>query len=420
MHLQQGTKAVAAPLRATAFVIGMACAGLACADDDAPAPAWSLRGFGSAGVAYSGHAGADYTSSILKANGVGRSSRWSSALDSRLGAQLTARVDHGWSAVLQVIAEQRLDHRYKPVVEWAYLKYQASPELSLRFGRIALPLFLAADYRQAGYTYPWARTPVEVYGALTLTNNDGVDATYRWHRNGFKNVTQVFFGHTVMRTPTARLEGRQLAGVSNTVESGAASARISVMSTSLSADAGKPLFDALRQFGPQGGALVDRFALERKRTTAVSIGASYDPGGWFAMGELGTLRSRSFVGVTTSLYTSAGYRFGDFTPYVAYARVRAKSATTDRGLDLAGMPPAAAGQGAMLNGFLNELLATIPIQRTVSVGARWDFATDLALKLQLDRVAPTGSSNGTFLRVQPGLHAGHTVDVASAVLDFVF
>jgi hypothetical protein len=422
MHLQQVTNVGAAPaLRAGCFAIGMALAGCACADDDgAAAPGWSLRGFGTAGLAYSDHAGGVYTSSIFKADGVGQDTRWSTALDSRLGAQLTLKFAPRWTAVLQVTAEQRLDRGYTPVVEWANVRYQASPELSLRVGRIALPLFLAADYRQVGYTYPWARTPVEIYGALTLTNSDGVDATYRWQHNGVKHVTQAFFGHTVMRTPATRIEGRQLSGVSHTIEYGAASARVSLMSTSLMADAGWPLFDALRRFGPQGAALVERFAPDHKRTSAVSVGASYDPGDWFAMGELGTLRSRSFVGTTASLYTSAGYRFGDFTPYIAYARVKAISATADAGLDLAGMPPAVAGQGAMLNGFLNELLATIPIQRTTSIGARWDFATDVALKLQLDRVTPTGGSNGTFRNVRPGLHAGHSVNVASAVLDFVF
>ena len=56
--------------------------------------------------------------------------------------------------MLQVVSEQRLDRSYRPIVEWANIKYQATPDLSLRFGRIALPMFLAADYRKIGYAYP--------------------------------------------------------------------------------------------------------------------------------------------------------------------------------------------------------------------------------------------------------------------------
>ncbi|MDB5934399.1 MAG: hypothetical protein JWQ01_1743 [Massilia sp.] len=398
----------------------MTVAGLAHADDNAALPTWSFRGFGSVGVAYSGNSDAEYTSSILKANGVGYTRHWSSALDSRLGAQLNLNLDQQWSAVVQVIAEQRLREAYTPSVEWANIKYQATPDLSLRVGRIALPMFVAADYRKIGYAYPWARTPVEVYGTLTLTSSDGVDATYRWNRNGVKNVTQVFFGGTVMHLPTTRVEARKVAGFSHSVEYGALSARVSMLSTELTVDMGSELFGAMRQFGPQGIALADRYEVDHKHATEMRIGATYDPGQWFAMGELGSFRSRSFLGRSTSLYASTGYRVGNFTPYLGYARVRAASPASEPGLDLAGVPPAAAPAAAQLNWYLGEVLSTIPIQRTTSIGTRWDCATDVALKLQFDRVKPLAGSHGTFMHVQPSFRSGRSISVASAVLDFVF
>lgn len=399
----------------------MAWTAFAHADDGASRPSWSLRGFGSAGAAYSDHVGADYTSSILRGSGVGASGRWSGNVDSRLGAQLSVKADPHWSAVLQVVSEQRLDHSYRPMVEWANIKYQASPDLALRFGRIALPVFLSADYRKVGYAYPWARTPVEVYGAIPFGNSDGVDATYRWNRGTLKDVTQLFFGSTGRTLPGAgSMESRKLAGFSNTLEYGAASARVSMFTTELSIDVLRGFFDGLRQFGPQGGALAEHYAVDHKRATAVSIGASYDPGNWFVMGEMGRMRSRSFLGDTTGVYASSGYRIGDFTPYLSYARVRSNSATTEPGLDLGGLPAPAAAAGASLNAYLRWLLTTIPVQRTVSIGMRWDCVTDVALKLQFDRVTPLGGSRGTFINVQPGFRSGRGVNVASAVLDFVF
>jgi hypothetical protein len=395
----------------------MAWAALAQADDTVSRPSWSLRGFGSAGIAYSAHADADYNSSVLKGNGVGYSGRWSPNVDSRLGAQLGVKFDQRWSAVLQVISEQRFDSHYRPIVEWANVKYQATPDLALRFGRIAVPMFLAADYRKVGYAYQTLRTPVEVYGAIPFSNSDGVDATYRWHSDGIKNVTQLFAGRTTMTLPGA---ARQLAGFSHTVESGATTARVSMLTTDLTFNVAAPFFDRLRQFGPQGARLADYYEVEHKRTTALSIGASYDPGSWFAMGEMGRMKSPSFLGDTIGLSASAGVRFGDVTPYVAYARVRSNSATTDPGLDLAAMSPAAAADGAAMNGYLSWLLTTIPVQRTISIGARWDFITDVALTVHVDRVTPLGGSRGTFINVQPGFCSGRPVTVASAVLDFVF
>jgi hypothetical protein len=399
----------------------MACAGLAQADDTVARPSWSLRGFGSFGAAYSNHDGADYTSSVLKASGAGYSSHWSTDVDSRLGAQLGVKLDARWSAVLQVISEQRLDNTYRPIVEWANVKFQATPDLALRFGRIALPMFLAADYRKVGYAYPWARTPVEVYGAIPFTNSDGIDATYRWNRGGLKNTIQAFVGHTDLKlTPGWHIKARRLAGISDTIAYGAFSARASVLSTELTLDSERQLFDGLREFGPQGGTLVQRYAVDHKQVSAYSIGASFDPGNWFAMGELGRMKSRSFLGDTIGVYTSAGYRFGDFTPYLAYARVRSNGATTEAGLNLAGVAPFTAQSGATLNGDLNALLAAIPVQRTASAGVRWDCTTDVALKLQADRVTPLAGSRGTFINVQPGFRSGRSINVASVVLDFVF
>lgn len=399
----------------------MAWAALSQAEDGVAHPSWSLRGFGSAGAVYSDQADADYTSSILKGSGAGASGRWSPSVDSRLGAQLNLKAGPQWSAVLQVVSEQRRDHSYRPMVEWANIQYQATPDLALRVGRIALPVFLAADYRKVGYAYPWVRTPVEVYGAIPFGNSDGVDATYRWNRGPLKDVTQVFFGSTSRDLPGAgSMATRKLAGFSNTLEYGAASVRMSIFSTELSIDVLRGFFDGLRQFGPQGAVLAEHYAVDHKRATAYSTGASYDPGNWFVMGEMGRMKSRSFLGDTTGVYASGGYRIGDFTPYLSYARVRSNSAATEPGLMLGGLPPPAAAAGAALNAYLSWLLTTIPVQRTISIGTRWDCAADIALKLQFDRVTPLGGSRGTFINVQPGFRSGRSVNVASAVLDFVF
>jgi hypothetical protein len=416
------TSVTTAPgLRFAGFLIGLAWAASANADDGMSKPGWSLRGFGSAGAAYSNNADADYVTSALKPNGVGASGRWSPNLDTRLGAQLNFAANDQWSAVLQVVSEQRLDRSYRPGVEWANIKYQATPDLALRVGRIALPLFLAADYRKVGYALPWARAPVEVYGVIPVTSSDGIDATYRFNRGALKNVTQGFFGHTRLTLPNASvIEARRLAGFTNTTEYGAASVRLSRLSADLSIDILRDFFNGFRQFGPQGDVLAERYAPDHKRVTALSLGVSYDPGRWFVMGELGRMQTRSLLGDTTGLYATAGYRVGDFAPYLTYARVRADSPSSDPGLDLGHLPPAAAGAGAALNGYLNTLLGRVAAQRTIGIGTRWDCMTDVALKLQLDHVAPQDGSRGTFSHVQPGFRPERAVNIASAVLDFVF
>ncbi|MFS2026889.1 porin [Massilia sp. GER05] len=397
---------------------GLAVASAARAQD---MPDWRISGFGTLGVVHTGEREADYTSSVFKANGAGATRRWSTDVDSRLGVQLDATLARHWSAVLQVVSEQGLDNTYRPRVEWANIKYQATPELALRVGRIALPVFLTADYRKVGYAYPWVRPPVEGYNVLPVTSSDGIDATLRWSVGRVRNASQVFYGHnSVSLIEPLHVYGRRSIGISNTSDWGALSVRANVASAEISSDIGAELFRAFDAFGPIGQDLTRRYALDHKRMMLANIGVNYDPGAWFVMAEAGRTVSPSFLGSTRSAYVSAGWRWRAFTPYATYARVRATNATTDSGLPVAALPPALAPTAAALNAGLNTLLWTIPQQTSQAAGVRWDLRTNMALKLQYDRVTPQEGSRGTFINPTMRFVPGHPVHVASVALDFVY
>jgi hypothetical protein len=409
------------------FAVGMLLGAAACAQDVAPGsaagsgPNWSLSGFGTIGAVHSSERKADYTANVLRANGAGATRRWSADVDSRLGAQLDVAFDRRWSAVLQMVSEQGLDNSYRPRVEWANVKYQATPELALRGGRIALPMFLTADYRKVGYTYPWVRPPVEGYGELPFTSSDGVDATLRWSAGPLRNASQVFYGRTDVKLgPSLHFHARDIVGLSHTADWGALNVRANLISTEISTDIAARLFDAFDAAGPAGAAITRRYAIDHKRASVASIGMNYDPGRWFLMLEASRTRTRSFLGATRSAYVSTGVRLGSLTPYLSVAQVRAASATRDAGLPTRGLPPAQAAQVAQLNLDLNLLLATIPQQTSQAAGVRWDLATNTALKLQYDRVTPRQGSRGTLINLTPGFRSGQTAHVASVALDFVY
>lgn len=384
-------------------------------------PVWTFGGFGSVGVAHSSEHQADYTGNALNPGRAGYSQNWSPDADSRFGAQLDARFDRQWSAVLQMVAERHLDGTYAPRVEWANLKYKVTPDLALRVGRIALPLFLAADYRKANYALPWLRPPVEIYGAVPISSSDGIDATYRWQSGDVINTTQVFYGHAdVKLNQGASVIARGIGGLSDTVAIGALSLRVGVMSAVVSVDAARPLFDAFRQFGPAGAALADQYDVDRKRVVVSSAGFNYDPGRWFVMGELARIASHTYLGDKTAMYISSGARFGNFTPYAIYGRSKSNGDTHAAGLAPTGYSPQADAGAAALNTQLNGLMSSIAIQQTISLGVRWDCYTNTALKIQYDRVRPQDGSSGTLINVQPDFRSGQTFNVVSAVLDFVF
>jgi hypothetical protein len=56
----------------------------------------------------------------------------------------------------------------------------------------------------------------------------------------------------------------------------------------------------------------------------------------------------------------------------------------------------------------------------MTLGVRWDFAKNTALKLQYDHIDLGDNSAGRLANVQPGFTRGSNVNLFSAALDFVF
>jgi hypothetical protein len=383
-------------------------------------PNFLFNGFGTLGVVHSSEDKADFASNFLKPNGAGYTRAWSADVDSRLGGQVTAILTDQLSAVLQGISEQRYDNTYRPIIEWANLKYKITPDFSVRAGRIALSTFLAADYRKVGYAIPWVRPPVEVYGLVPISNSDGVDLAYRLHVAEATNTTQASYGQTKVRDDSSTTKVKSLYGFANTTEIGPATVRVSYLRGNLTGDYSRAFFDLFRQFGPEGDAIADKYDVNNKLTTFVGLGGSYDPGNWFLMAEWSKENTHSILGANTGWYASSGYRFGKFTPYLTYAQVKLDSNKSDPGLTTASLPPASAAAAASLNAALNSFLGSNAAQKTISVGTRWDFAKNIALKLQYDHIRLSSGSQGTLINTQPDFQRGGKVNLFTTVLDFVF
>ncbi len=382
---------------------------------------FSFSGFGTLGVVHSSEDQADFAAGIFSPNGAGYTHAWSAAVDSKVGAQVDARFTPQISVMVQVISEQNYDNTYTPRVEWANIKYQVTPEVSIRVGRTALPSFLFSDSRNVGYANPWVRPPVEAYSLVPIDTSDGVDATYHLHMGSVVNTAVMSYGSETSGTPAGSdNEARRLWVVADTVEYGAATFHIAYQQTYLTVEALDPLFDAFRQFGPQGTALADKYEVNDRLVRFVGLGAMYDPGGWFVMGEWGNTDFHSVLGDSTAWYVSGGYRLAKFTPYLTYGAVKANSNRSDPGLTVSDLPPVLAGPATGLNAALDSILGSIAVQNTVSVGSRWDFMKNVDLKLQYDHTRLGAGSPGTLIDLQPDFRPGGTVNLFSIAIDFVW
>ena len=379
-----------------------------------------FSGFGTVGEVHSSEHSADFVDSVLQPNGAGYSRNWSPTVDSLIGGQISVHVTPELSAVVQAIAQQNYDGTYTPHVEWANISYQITQDLSVRIGRFELPNFLYSDTRNVRFTLPWVRPPVEVYGLIPATASDGVGGSYRLALWNLTNTTQGSLVQANVRQPhdLGTLRARDSYNIANTTEYNSLTFRASYQHVRLTLSSLDGFFDSFRMFGPQGIAIADKYNADNKPATTVVLGVSYDPGRLFLNGEWEHVRFDSFFGESTAWYTSGGYRFGNITPYAIYARSRAQS-NSDPGLTLANLPPATAGIAAGLNSGLSALLRTISTQRTLSIGVRWNVASNVDLKVQLDHTRINADSDGNLINLQPGFLPGRTVNLFNATLDFV-
>lgn len=405
---------------AVAAIVTAVYASGVCANK-ADTPDFSFNGFGTLGLVHSSEQQADFTSSFLKPDGAGHSDGWSEDVDSLLGAQVTANLTSQLVAVVQVIAEKNYDDTYRPHIEWANIKYEFTPDISVRVGRTVLPTALLSDARKVGYTYPWVRPPQETYRLVPLTNSDGVDVSYRLHSGELTNTVQLGVGRHDADLPNDRgsIEVRDLRVISNTIELGSFTGHIAYLrSRATVTELSRTLFDVFRQFGPQGVAIADKYDLNDATVSLISFGANYDPGQWFVTGEWGHLQSRSLIG-GTAWHVSGGYRFGQLMPYVTYAQALGGK-LYDPGLDVSTLPPFLAEPALALNAGLNSLLSSNSVQTSVSLGGRWDFIRNGSLKLQFDHIRMGAGSTGALTNPQPGFQLGGQANIFSATFDFVF
>ena len=390
------------------YLIAAAAASACSASMAADGPEFKFSGFGTLSAVHSNSDTSDFVGSIFQPNGAGMTKSWSFAPDSKLGGQVSAVFNPQWSAVLQVVSQHQYDNSYNPMVEWANVKYQATDKLSLRLGRIATPSYLLSESRFVGYASPWVRPPLEAYSVLSITSNDGIDGTYRSQIGGANNTVSAYYGTSTSKIPGGgKFQAHPGWGISDSVDIGSLTLRAGYTSVKLDTEIPSftPLFGALNAFAPQ---LTQKYKANNWDLSALALGASYDPGDWFVMSELIEFKGDSVLSDSTTWYVSGGYRFGNFTPYLTYGSTKAhiKLETDPVGASIVNQ----------------ALLSTTPTQNTTSVGIRWDFMKNMALKAQYDKIDTGDNSNGRLRVTQPvsTFRAGSKVDLITVALDFVF
>lgn len=396
---------------------------------------FTLRGFGTLGLARSDSDTAEYVRDLSQPRGLTR--RWSSRTDSVLGLQGNLKLGERTEGVVQVLSRYRYDGSHDPEIAWAFLRHDFSPDVQVRVGRLGTEFYMLADSRLIGYANTTVRPPPDFYGLLIFNHFDGIDATVGVPVGTGLWRAKLFYGRSPETTPfvtplTWKLDGTRLRGGHLDYFDGPwqfriarAEARFSSHEAPLNAllnpaiAADPALSAALGALLPLDvTALFPELSMAGTRSRFDSLGAVYDRGPVRIHAMVGRIRheSESYEDSRSAFITGA-YRIGRFTPYLGYSVARSKAGT------IATVPSLPGGLGVALNQLAAAYFAPQShIDRhTVTLGARWDFREDWALKLQFDAVRGRPESVSPF-RSAPGSPPqwNGRMNILSATLDFVF
>lgn len=303
-------------------------------------------------------------------------------VDSNLGLQLTAQPMRWISGTVQLLAQQRSDINLSPEVEWAFVKVEPLKGLSIRGGRMALPLFAISDTRNVGYANTWVRPPDEVYGLALLHRMQGGDISYRLPIASTSLTVSALVGKSFFFGPGGdQVSVDNLKGMNAQWESDWVTLRY-----------GRVTGDV------QLAGLVDHY-------TFSGFGAIVDRNNIVAQAEYVTRRSKAVPDVVNvnGWYVLGGYRINAVLPYVTYGHT--KPVNPDSPFHLS-----------------NE-------QSTIAAGVRWDAFRSADLKLQVERVDTNGTTGVSFVTQgvagPPGAPASSLpvttpVTAFSLAVDFVF
>lgn len=412
--------------------------GAARADDDAPgSPTFALHGFGTLGAIHSDQNYSDVVSSVyLQPNGAGATSAWSTGVDSKAGVQLDALFSPKLSAVVQVLSQHRHDNSWTPTIEWANVKYQITPELSVRVGRTVSSIFMTSDTANVGYANPWLRGPQEIYGMAPFTHQDGIDLAWNVNIGPATNSVQASFGNNKFDVIGGdKIKVGKMFIASDTLEYGELALRVGYVHTEVTFDSSglDALIKGLSNFGnaltlsgfPTEGdsarALANGYNMDHTPVEAFTAGFRADPGNWRLMAEWAQISDAGILPKTTGWYITNGYQLRALTPYITIATLDSKT-PSESGIPLAGLPPGPlSGAGDALNRGLGVVLdMAAPSQKSLTLGLRWDLLDNAALKFEYEHIRLDDLSGGRFGNPQPGFKPGGDADLFSIALDFVF
>ncbi|KOE86853.1 hypothetical protein ACS86_04360 [Vibrio alginolyticus] len=282
---------------------------------------------------------------------------------SLVGLQAEFSLADKTSFVTQLIARGSDD--FSPDIEWAYLKHTFDNYVTVRAGKLRVPLYMYSDYIDVGFAQPWARPPIEVYGNVPFNSYLGGDIAYDVEMDESTLYLQAFAGQS--QTSDNNTEYNYMYGASLGWNYDYLAIRAVYGTTKITS----------------GDSVFKQVIAPDTIAKFYGTGLSYDNGSLLFVTELTRTEVEGQYSDVDSAYATLGYRIQSWVPYVSVATLRTKD------------------DDERIGKLINTGAANIPSawlfdaeRNAYSAGVRYDLLSNLSIKADVTMIDNFGDTSG--------------------------
>jgi len=373
---------------------------------------FQVNGFGTIGMTYQNNEDIIYTPSWRYDRGT--DGTISIQNDSRFGLQLDWQASEKIDFTLQGTVDCKGAN-----LEWANIKYTIDDHHDIKIGQMRFPTAMYSDILKVSYSYNWVRLPEDVYGILPLTSYVGAEYNYRNQYADTDYHLKLYLGHSEDTMIGSQdigdytIELDHLFGINLSFTKDSLHIRVGYTHTKISIENTRvnQYFDQLlsnHRLSPDLKALLDYYDPRSKATDYLSFGFKYDQKQWYLLGEYVWINMNNIISDNYAGYLSAGYHFGAWTPHITYSEVTGTSNYTKPVND------------PLMDDALKEMSQrTMTTQSHITLGVRYDWRENVALKLQYDHIEEENKGRGISIHKELP-YRPETINLISLSMDFIF
>lgn len=306
--------------------------------------------------------------------------------ESIFALQATMDLGENLKGTAQLVAKGAED--FEPELDWYYLTYQINDEWSVLAGRRNIPIYYYSEYYDVGYAYPWLRPASNLYWWQIVQFN-GVHFVREFELGDYSTQLTIYYGNEFSDN-NSELAFYAAAGFYGPTVVGANEDWKHI--TGLNWNVSGEWFDIRfvymqhkldREFIQRDGTITNGFQTSQN---FYGVGGSLEFDPFTVLFDYNYVRRNNATEDTWPTYMiSIVYNIDEYQPFISYSKADQERIMTDE---------------------LEE-------HNVISVGVRYDFLPNAALKIQYDSFEDEGSPVGGW-----NFH-GDSKAIAVGV-DFVF